>query len=179
MGIMTKLFGTYSDHQVKKLEKIAAKIEALATTYKNMTDDELRAYTDKLKDDLANGKTLDDILPEAFATIREGAWRVLGMKHYPVQIIGYILSPANRQDTPDNGRKVTAFPSTDKIPVPLFSHPGRCPVTLRDWRCSGCHTHPDCARFVPASLNSDLSLRLKASHLGEVSCEATRRGCKR
>ena len=91
MGIMTKIFGTYSDHQVKKLEKIAAKIEALATTYKNMTDDELRGMTEVFKSRLAAGETLDDILPEAFAAVREADDRVLGKRPFHVQLIGGII----------------------------------------------------------------------------------------
>ena len=91
MGIMTKIFGTYSDHQVKKLEKIAAKIEALATTYKNMTDDELRGMTEVFKKRLAAGETLDDILPEAFAAVREADERVLGKRPFHVQLIGGII----------------------------------------------------------------------------------------
>ncbi|MBP3571729.1 MAG: preprotein translocase subunit SecA [Clostridia bacterium] len=91
MGIMTKIFGTYSEHQVKKLEKIAAKIEALATTYKNMTDDELRGMTEVFKKRLAAGETLDDILPEAFAAVREADERVLGKRPFHVQLIGGII----------------------------------------------------------------------------------------
>ena len=91
MGLMTKLFGSYSDHQVKKLEKIAAKIEALATTYKNMTDDELRGMTEVFKARLAAGETLDDILPEAFAAVREADDRVLGKRPFHVQLIGGII----------------------------------------------------------------------------------------
>ncbi|MBP3666203.1 MAG: preprotein translocase subunit SecA [Clostridia bacterium] len=91
MGIMTKIFGTYSEHQVKKLEKIAAKIEALATTYKNMTDEELRGMTEVFKKRLAAGETLDDILPEAFAAVREADDRVLGKRPFHVQLIGGII----------------------------------------------------------------------------------------
>ncbi len=91
MGLITKVFGSYSDHQVKKLEKIAAKIEALATTYKNMTDDELRGMTEVFKARLAAGETLDDILPEAFAAIREADDRVLGKRPFHVQLIGGII----------------------------------------------------------------------------------------
>ena len=91
MGILTKLFGTYSDHQVKKLEKIAAKIEALAPTYKNMTDEELKGVTGVLKARLAKGETLDDILPDAFAAVREADDRVLGKRPFHVQLIGGII----------------------------------------------------------------------------------------
>ena len=91
MGIMTKIFGTYSDHQVKRLEKTAAKIEALADQYKKMTDDELRGTTEVLKKRLASGETLDDILPDAFAAVREADDRVLGKRPFHVQLIGGII----------------------------------------------------------------------------------------
>ncbi len=91
MGLMTKIFGTYSDHQIKKIEKIADKIEALATTYKNMSDEELRGMTDLFKERLAAGETLDDILPEAFAAVREADDRVLGKRPFHVQLIGGII----------------------------------------------------------------------------------------
>ncbi len=91
MGLIRKIFGSYSDHQVKKLEKIADKIEALAPTYKNMTDDELRGMTEIFKKRLAAGETLDDILPEAFAAVREADDRVLGKRPFHVQLIGGII----------------------------------------------------------------------------------------
>ena len=85
------LFKTYSEKQIKRLTPTVDAIEALAPTFHAMKDEELRAYTDRLKAELAEGKTLDDILPEAFAACREASWRVLGMKHFPVQIIGGIV----------------------------------------------------------------------------------------
>ena len=91
MGLMTKIFGSYSDHQIKRLEKIAAKIEALATTYKNMSDEELRGMTAVFKERLAAGETLDDILPEAFAAVREADDRVLGKRPFHVQLLGGII----------------------------------------------------------------------------------------
>ncbi len=91
MGILKKLFGTYSEKQLKKIEPIVQKIEALDGSYSAMSDDELRGQTDILKGRLANGESLDDILPEAFATVREASWRVLGKKHYRVQLIGGII----------------------------------------------------------------------------------------
>ena len=71
MGLITKLFGTYSERQVKKIMPIVDKIEALADEYKKKSDEELRAMTEIFKKRLANGETTDDILPEAFATVRE------------------------------------------------------------------------------------------------------------
>ena len=91
MGLFSKVFGTYSSREVKKVEVIADKVIALEEKYSLMGDDELRSQTSVLKERLAQGETLDDILPEAFATVREAAWRVLGMKHYRVQIIGGIV----------------------------------------------------------------------------------------
>ncbi len=91
MGIVSKIFGTYSDHQIKKLEKIAGKIEALASTYKQMSDEELRGVTPILKQRLAAGETLDDILPDAFAVVREADERVLGKRPFHVQLLGGII----------------------------------------------------------------------------------------
>ena len=91
MGLGTKIFGTYSDRQIKKIEKIANQIEALSNKYARMTDDELRATTPELKSRLANGETLDDILPDAFAAVREADWRVLGKRPFHVQLIGGII----------------------------------------------------------------------------------------
>ena len=88
MGFLEKLFGTYSEREVKKLEKIADKIEALDSSMQKFTDEELTAKTFEFKERLKNGETLDDILPEAFAVCREASSRVLGMKHYRVQLIG-------------------------------------------------------------------------------------------
>ncbi len=85
------LFKTYSEKQIKKVEKIAVKIEALADKYSKMTDAELKAVTPWLKDRLANGETLDDILPDAFAAIREADDRVLGKRPFHVQLVGGII----------------------------------------------------------------------------------------
>ncbi|MBR4836686.1 MAG: preprotein translocase subunit SecA, partial [Clostridia bacterium] len=85
------LFKTYSEKQIKRLMPMVEAIEALAPKFKAMTDSELKAYTNKLKGDLAGGKTLDDILPEAFALVREADERVLGKRPFKVQLIGGIL----------------------------------------------------------------------------------------
>ena len=90
MGLLTKLFGTRSEREVKALTATVDKIEALEEEYKSLSDQQLRAKTDEFKARLAAGETLDDILPEAFATCREAAVRVLGMRHYRVQLIGGI-----------------------------------------------------------------------------------------
>ena len=91
MGLFTKVFGTYSDRQLKKIDKIVCEVEALADKYGEMTDAELSSTTTALKERLANGETLDDILPDAFAAVREAADRVLGKRPFRVQIIGGII----------------------------------------------------------------------------------------
>ena len=91
MGLINKIFGTYSERQLKKIKPIADEIEALADKYSAMSDDELREQTNVLKGRLEKGETLDDILPDAFATVREAATRVLGTRHYYVQLIGGIV----------------------------------------------------------------------------------------
>ena len=91
MGLFTKIFGTPSERQVKKLKPTLDKILALEESYGALSEEELKGKTAQFKERLAQGETLDDILPEAFAAVREAAWRVLGMKPYPVQLIGGIV----------------------------------------------------------------------------------------
>ena len=91
MGFITKLFGTRSEREIKKIRPIVDKILALEDTYTALSEEALRGKTAEFKQRLEQGETLDDILPEAFAAIREAAWRVLGMKPYPVQLMGGIV----------------------------------------------------------------------------------------
>ena len=91
MSIVTKLFGTRSSREVKKIMPTVAKIEALEEEYRKLTDEQLKAKTGEFKQRLSAGETMDDILPEAFATVREAGDRVLGMRHFPVQLIGGIV----------------------------------------------------------------------------------------
>ena len=91
MGLFTKIFGTYSDRELKAIYPIVDKIEALEEEYKAFTDAQLQGKTLEFRERLLSGETLDDILPEAFATAREAAWRVLGMRPYRVQLIGGIV----------------------------------------------------------------------------------------
>ena len=91
MGLAQKLFGTHSEHELKRIYPIADKIESYRESYGRLSDEELKGKTKEFKDRLAKGETLDDILPEAFATVREAARRVLGMEHYHVQLIGGII----------------------------------------------------------------------------------------
>ncbi len=91
MSVFSKIFGTHSQHEVKRILPIVDKIEALGPEYEKLTDTELQAKTPEFKERLAKGETLDDLLPEAYATVREAATRVLGMRHYRVQLIGGVI----------------------------------------------------------------------------------------
>ena len=91
MGFLEKVFGSYSDKEIKKIKPVVAKINSLEPEMEALSDDELRAKTDEFRARLADGATLDDILPEAFAVVREASKRVLGMRHFDVQLIGGIV----------------------------------------------------------------------------------------
>ena len=91
MGLMKALFGDYSSRELKSIYPIVDKVEALEEEYKALTDAQLQGKTAEFKERLANGETLDDLLPEAFATVREAASRVLGMRHYRVQLVGGVV----------------------------------------------------------------------------------------
>ena len=91
MGLITKIFGSYSDKEVKRIKPLMQRVLDLESKYKAMSESELKNQTNILKDRLKNGETTDDILPDAFAVCREASDRVLGMRHFPVQIIGGIV----------------------------------------------------------------------------------------
>ena len=91
MGLIQKIFGTHSENELKRIYPIVDQIEALDSKMQPHTDEELRGKTKEFKQRLNEGETLDDILPEAYATVREAAYRSLGMKHYRVQLIGGII----------------------------------------------------------------------------------------
>ncbi|MBR3767031.1 MAG: preprotein translocase subunit SecA [Clostridia bacterium] len=91
MSLFTKIFGDYSTKELKRVRPIADKVTALEEKFSRLTDDELKAKTPEFKERYNKGESLDSLLPEAFAACREAAWRVLGMKHFPVQIIGGIV----------------------------------------------------------------------------------------
>ena len=91
MGIIEKIFGTHSHNELKRIYPIVDRIEALAPAMEALSDEELKGKTKEFKDRLNEGATLDDILPEAYAVVREAAWRSIGMRHYRVQLIGGII----------------------------------------------------------------------------------------
>ena len=90
-NIIEKMIGSYSEREIKKLKPLLNKTLQLEEEFSHLTDEELKAKTPYFKELISSGKSLDDILPEAFATVREASWRVLGLKHYPVQILGGII----------------------------------------------------------------------------------------
>ncbi len=91
MGLISKIFGTYSEREIKKIEGLADKVFSYDDSFKKLTDDELREKTVEFKNRIKNGETLDNLLPEAYATVREAAQRVSGMKHFRVQVLGGIV----------------------------------------------------------------------------------------
>ena len=91
MGIIEKIFGTHSENELKRIYPIVDRIEALEPEMKALSDEELRGKTREFKERLKEGETLDDLLPEAYAAVREAAFRSLGMRHYRVQLIGGII----------------------------------------------------------------------------------------
>ena len=91
MGLFTKIFGTRSERELKRIRPLVDKILSMEEEYKALSEAELKGKTAQFKERLAQGETLDDLLPEAFAAIREAADRVLGMRPYPVQLIGGII----------------------------------------------------------------------------------------
>ncbi len=91
MGLFEKIFGTHSENELKRIYPIVDRIEAMEADVQKLSDEELKNKTTEFKERLDNGETLDDILPEAYAVVREAAWRVLHMKHYRVQLVGGII----------------------------------------------------------------------------------------
>ena len=91
MGLFDKVFGSHSDKELKRISKTVDKIEALDESMQKLSDEELRHKTVEFKERLANGETLDDLLPEAYAVVREASSRAIGLKHYRVQLIGGII----------------------------------------------------------------------------------------
>ena len=91
MKIFDKIFGSYSEREIKRIMPIVKKINSLEPSIKVLSDDELRAKTEEFKERIKKGESLDAILPEAFAVVREASSRVLGMRHYDVQLIGGIV----------------------------------------------------------------------------------------
>lgn len=114
MGIITKIFGTHSEHEVKRIMPLVDRIESMEQEYEQLTDEQLAAKTPEFKERLKNGETLDDILPEAFAAVREAAKRTLGQRAFRVQLIGGIILHQGRiaeMKTGEGKTLVSTFPA--------------------------------------------------------------------
>ncbi|MCL2566331.1 MAG: preprotein translocase subunit SecA [Defluviitaleaceae bacterium] len=127
-----KLFGSYSDREIKRIKPLADKVESLEPSFKSLSDEELRGKTAQFKDRLANGETLDNILPEAYAAVREAAIRVLGQRHYYVQLIGGIILHMGRISEMRTGEGKTL---TSTLPAYLNALEGKGVhvVTVNDY----------------------------------------------
>ena len=132
MGLLTKIFGNYSEKEIKRIIPIKDKVLELESKYSPMTDSELKAQTPALKERLENGETLDDILPDAFAVCREAMWRVLGIKPYPVQILGGIILFQGRIAEMKTGEGKTLV-STLPAYLNALEGKGVCIVTVNDY----------------------------------------------
>ncbi|MBQ4159956.1 MAG: preprotein translocase subunit SecA [Clostridia bacterium] len=132
MGIFEKIFGNYSDKEIKRIKPLADKVMALDATMVALSDEQLRGKTAEFKARLAKGETLDTLLPEAFAVVREAAWRVLGMKHFYVQILGGIILHQGRIAEMKTGEGKTLVST---LPAYLNALPGKGVhiVTVNDY----------------------------------------------
>ena len=123
MGLMEKIFGDLNEKEVKKVSKIADKVMAYDEEMQALTDEQLREKTAEFQKRVQEGgETLDDILPEAFAVCREGAWRSLGMKHFYVQIIGGIVLHQGRISEMTSLKSTTTWQSETWSGWASFTH---------------------------------------------------------
>ena len=132
MSFLDKIFGDYSTKEIKRITPLQVRVLDLEEEYSALTDTELKNKTNELKARLKNGETLDDILPEAFATCREAAWRVLGMKHFPVQILGGIILHQGRISEMKTGEGKTLV-ATLPAYLNALSEEGVHIVTVNDY----------------------------------------------
>ncbi|MBO5260026.1 MAG: preprotein translocase subunit SecA [Agathobacter sp.] len=132
MGLMTKMFGTHSERELKRIYPIVDKVESYRDAMMALSDEELRGKTKEYKERVQKGETLDQILPEAYATVREAARRVLGMEHYRVQIIGGIILHQGRIAEMRTGEGKTLV-STLPAYLNALEGKGVCVVTVNDY----------------------------------------------
>ena len=132
MGFFEKIFGTHSQNELKRIYPIVDRIESMDAEMQSLTDEELRNKTKEFKQRLENGETLDDILPEAYAVVREGAWRAIGMKHYRVQLVGGVILHQGRIAEMKTGEGKTLV-STLPAYLNALSGKGVHVVTVNDY----------------------------------------------
>ena len=132
MSALTKFFGTHSERELKRIYPLADKVESYREAMTSLSDEELRAKTREYKERFGKGESLDDLLPEAYATVREAARRVLGMEHYRVQIIGGIILHQGRIAEMKTGEGKTLV-STLPAYLNALEGKGVCVVTVNDY----------------------------------------------
>ena len=174
MNFVEKVFGTHSDRELKYIYPIVDKIEKLRPTMQAMSDEELKDQTRKFKERLAQGETLDDILPEAFATVREAAKRVLKMEHYPVQLIGGIVLHQGRIAEMKTGEGKTLV-STCPAYLNALAGKGVQIVTVNDYLAKRDaewmgQVHEFLGLKVGVVLNSMTSEERKAAYQCDITC---------
>lgn len=131
MSIWTKVFGTHSEHEVKRIRGIVDKIEDLRPSMQALSDEDLKDKTREFKNRLSKGETLDDILPEAYAAVREAAKRVLDMEHYRVQLIGGVILHQGRIAEMKTGEGKTLVST---LPAYLNALEGRGVHIVTQWQ---------------------------------------------
>lgn len=132
MNILEKVFGSHSEKEIKRIMPLVEKIESLESTMEALSDEELKGKTEEFKKRLEAGETLDDLLPEAFAVVREAGVRTLGMKHYRVQLIGGIILHQGRIAEMKTGEGKTLV-STLPAYLNALSGKGVHVVTVNDY----------------------------------------------
>ncbi|MBQ5674891.1 MAG: preprotein translocase subunit SecA, partial [Lachnospiraceae bacterium] len=132
MSALTRIFGTHSERELKRIYPIVDKVESYQKTMNALSDEELKGKTKEFKERLEKGETLDDLLPEAYATVREAAKRVLGMEHYRVQIIAGIILHQGRIAEMRTGEGKTLV-STLPAYLNALEGKGVCIVTVNDY----------------------------------------------
>ncbi|HAL74130.1 MAG TPA: preprotein translocase subunit SecA, partial [Clostridiales bacterium] len=132
MGLFEKIFGSHSDNEIKRIIPVVDKIEALASQYAAFSEEQLKAQTGILRDRLTGGATLDEILPDAFATVREASRRVIGLYHYRVQLIGGVVLHQGRISEMKTGEGKTLVATLPVYLNALTGH-GVHVVTVNDY----------------------------------------------
>ena len=135
MSFLEKIFGSYSKREINKILPLVDKIEEYEENYKSLTDDEIKNKTDEFKERIKNGETLDDILPEAYAIVAEASSRVLGMRHFRVQLIGGIILHQGRIAEMKTGEGKTLV-ATLPVYLNALSSKGVHVVTVNDYLAS-------------------------------------------
>ena len=150
MGLIESIFGTHSDHELKRINSTVEKVFSYEEAYSKLSDHELAGKTDEFKKRIEDGESLDSLLPEAFATVREAAWRVLGMKPYRVQVIGGIILHQGRIAEMKTGEGKTLV-ATMPVYLNALTGKGVHVVTVNDYLAKRDLTTPSSTRSTRSS----------------------------